>query len=326
MSSSTAKHRQPLTLVHKFGGTSVADAERYRHVARLLLARDDDQQVTVVSAMKGVTDALIELCGLASRSQVEWRDKWHELRARHRGAVVSLLGEASGPTLEWLDERFDKLAEILAALAVIGELPDEVLQRVQGLGAGLCPAGAAQPEGQCHIGLHTGTQHVRALEQHGLAGCGAGQAHRARAGWHQAVQQAQQRAFAAAVGAHQGHPFTGADVQRDLAQRLHGAKAHIHIAQRKQWRRDQGSTLPTWQKFRVQGGVGRTSGPHALTPRQPPAACRLPPSTCSRQRRTRATSMFSSSTTASSTRPRARARGRSPLLVSRAMAVVITRV
>ena len=28
------------TVVHKFGGTSVADAERYRHVAQLLLARE----------------------------------------------------------------------------------------------------------------------------------------------------------------------------------------------------------------------------------------------------------------------------------------------
>ena len=134
MSSAAQSSNNTLTIVHKFGGTSVADAERYRHVARLLLARDEYEQITVVSAMKGVTDALIELCGLASRSRGEWRDKWHELRARHRGAVVSLLGESSGPRLEWLDERFDKLAEILAALAVIGELPSEVLDRVQGLG------------------------------------------------------------------------------------------------------------------------------------------------------------------------------------------------
>ena len=134
MSSAAQSSSTQLTIVHKFGGTSVADAERYRHVARLLLAREEYEQITVVSAMKGVTDALIDLCGLASRSRGEWRDKWHELRARHRGAVVSLLGESSGPTLEWLDERFDKLAEILAALAVIGELPSEVLDRVQGLG------------------------------------------------------------------------------------------------------------------------------------------------------------------------------------------------
>ena len=135
MSSAVARSPNPhRTIVHKFGGTSVADAERYRHVARLLLARDEDEQITVVSAMKGVTDALITLCEQASTSRTEWRDPWHELRARHRGVVVSLLGEDSGPTLEWLDERFEKLAEILAALSVIGELPREVLDRVQGLG------------------------------------------------------------------------------------------------------------------------------------------------------------------------------------------------
>ena len=127
------------TIVHKFGGTSVADAERFRHVAVLLLAREEHEQITVVSAMKGVTDALIALCELAARSRSDWRDPWHELRARHRGAVVALLGEDSGPTLEWLDERFEKLAEILAALSVIGELPREVLDRVQGLGE-ICSA------------------------------------------------------------------------------------------------------------------------------------------------------------------------------------------
>jgi len=123
----------PRTVVHKFGGTSVADAARYRHVAQLLLARPEAVQVTVVSAMKGVTDALIDLAGLAARGG-EWRELWHETRARHRGAAVALLGEHAGTLLEWLDAQFDQLAEILGALAVIGELPREVLDRVQGLG------------------------------------------------------------------------------------------------------------------------------------------------------------------------------------------------
>ncbi|MFG6109847.1 bifunctional aspartate kinase/homoserine dehydrogenase I [Stenotrophomonas nematodicola] len=126
--------RAASTVVHKFGGTSVADAERYRHVAQLLLARDDAVQVTVVSAMKGVTDALIGLAGLAADDAPQWRDDWHALRARHRGAAVALLGEHAGPTVEWLDARFAQLADVLGALAVIGELPAEVLDRVQGLG------------------------------------------------------------------------------------------------------------------------------------------------------------------------------------------------
>ncbi len=36
--------------------------------------------------------------------------------------------------MEWLDQRFDALAEVLGALAVIGGLPTEVLDRVQGMG------------------------------------------------------------------------------------------------------------------------------------------------------------------------------------------------
>ena len=136
MSSRNAEVEQPKprTVVHKFGGTSVADAERYRHVAQLLLARDEDVQVTVVSAMKGVTDALIELCELAAANRPEWHESWHALRARHRGAAVALLGEAAGPVIEWVDERFKRLEEILNALIVIGGLPELVLQRVQGLG------------------------------------------------------------------------------------------------------------------------------------------------------------------------------------------------
>jgi len=136
MSSRTAEVEQskPRVVVHKFGGTSVADAERYRHVAQLLLAREEDLQITVVSAMKGVTDALIELCELAATNRPEWRESWHALRARHRGAAVALLGEAAGPVIEWVDERFQKLEEILNALIVIGGLPEQVLQRVQGLG------------------------------------------------------------------------------------------------------------------------------------------------------------------------------------------------
>jgi len=121
-------------VAHKFGGTSVADAARYRHVADLLLARDEDEQVTVVSAMKGVTDALIDLAARAADDQADWRDHWHELRARHRGAAVALLGEDSGPTVDWLDAQFDRLAEVLQALSVIGGLPVEVVERVQGLG------------------------------------------------------------------------------------------------------------------------------------------------------------------------------------------------
>ena len=50
-------------VVQKYGGTSVADPERIRNVARRIIAGKDrgDRVVAVVSAMGGVTDELLEL-------------------------------------------------------------------------------------------------------------------------------------------------------------------------------------------------------------------------------------------------------------------------
>ena len=131
----------PRTVAHKFGGSSLADAALYRHVAALLQARDEPVQVTVVSAMKGVTDQLIDLANASvaapapgAEADSPWRDRWHALRAKHRGAAVALLGEDSGPVVDWLDDDFEQLALVLSALAVLRELPVEVLERLSGLG------------------------------------------------------------------------------------------------------------------------------------------------------------------------------------------------
>ena len=54
-------------VVHKFGGTSVADAERYRAAAEIVLARaPGERTAVVVSAMSGVTNALIQSVELAA--------------------------------------------------------------------------------------------------------------------------------------------------------------------------------------------------------------------------------------------------------------------
>ena len=47
--------------VHKFGGTSVLNAERYKNVSEILTQlMPKSKKAIVVSAMKGVTDDLIE--------------------------------------------------------------------------------------------------------------------------------------------------------------------------------------------------------------------------------------------------------------------------
>ncbi|MCB1567251.1 MAG: bifunctional aspartate kinase/homoserine dehydrogenase I [Xanthomonadales bacterium] len=120
-------------ITHKFGGTSVATAERIRHVAELLRDRDDPIQVTVVSALKGVTDALIAVADTATDNG-DWRAQLTGLRNRHSDTARELLGDAVAPTLTWLDAQFKELSNLLAAIALLGPSGAAAKERVHGLG------------------------------------------------------------------------------------------------------------------------------------------------------------------------------------------------
>ena len=54
-------------VVHKFGGSSVADADCFRKVATILEAAPPGRLGVVLSACRGVTDALLRLVALAER-------------------------------------------------------------------------------------------------------------------------------------------------------------------------------------------------------------------------------------------------------------------
>jgi bifunctional aspartokinase / homoserine dehydrogenase 1 len=120
------------TTAHKFGGSSLATAERCRAVATILLARDDSRQVTVVSAMQGVTDALIALASTAAQ-RGDWRTAWQTLRDRHAATARDLLDEPA-VLLEWLEAQYAHLADVLNALAVLGIPAREAVEAIQGLG------------------------------------------------------------------------------------------------------------------------------------------------------------------------------------------------
>jgi aspartokinase/homoserine dehydrogenase 1 len=122
-----------LAVAHKFGGSSLADAGRMRHVAQLLRARDDSEQVVVVSAMQGVTDALIALAHAAAEKS-DWRPQWDSVRDCHLVAARELLGTHAQPTLDWLQAQFDELGELLHALSVLHMASREVTERISGLG------------------------------------------------------------------------------------------------------------------------------------------------------------------------------------------------
>jgi aspartokinase/homoserine dehydrogenase 1 len=82
-------------VVHKFGGSSVADAGCFRRVAAILDSLPGGRLAVVLSACKGVTDALLGLVALAESQDDRYLVELSALRSRHAEIAETLLGAES---------------------------------------------------------------------------------------------------------------------------------------------------------------------------------------------------------------------------------------
>jgi bifunctional aspartokinase / homoserine dehydrogenase 1 len=82
-------------VVHKFGGSSVADADCFRRVAAILDSLPGTRLGVVLSACRGVTDALLKLVELAERQDDSYRGHIAALRDRHATIAESILSPES---------------------------------------------------------------------------------------------------------------------------------------------------------------------------------------------------------------------------------------
>jgi len=78
-------------VVHKFGGSSVADADCFRKVADIIESQPPGPQGIVLSACRGVTDGLLRLVALAEAQDESYRAELGKLRARHATIAETLL-------------------------------------------------------------------------------------------------------------------------------------------------------------------------------------------------------------------------------------------
>lgn len=122
-------------VVHKFGGSSVADAECIARVAGII-ERDPRRRVGVVlSACKGVTDALLELVALAERQDAAVAARLDALRTRHVGLAGTLLTpDGARAYVEQLEKDCRDIAGILQTVALIRSAAQNIRDLVSGYG------------------------------------------------------------------------------------------------------------------------------------------------------------------------------------------------
>ena len=103
-------------IVVKFGGTSLAGVERMRAAARIVAAHRRDQMVVcVVSAMAGVTDALIRIGEIAAQGCPEWQETIPAIRAQHLAILTALTTTTIPGATSEITPRFDAAWKALEA-------------------------------------------------------------------------------------------------------------------------------------------------------------------------------------------------------------------
>ncbi len=126
--------------VMKFGGTSIADGKKIRHVARLLKDyRDEGHEVAAItSALGGVTDGLLSSATEASRKGKVARVKefMTEIAKKHYDAIADAIAEdnLADEVAGAIDMRIDELEKALIGICYLGELTPRSIDYISSYG------------------------------------------------------------------------------------------------------------------------------------------------------------------------------------------------
>ena len=120
--------------VHKFGGTSLASADRITHVASLLVDAPRPTAV-VVSAMGGVTDRLLALADAAVRPPQAYDEALSNLHDDQEAVINTLLPEvAAAPLCDALADDIRNIDDLLRAAHLMGTASETARDLIAGYG------------------------------------------------------------------------------------------------------------------------------------------------------------------------------------------------
>lgn len=123
--------------VHKFGGTSLADADRYRAACEIVLSQTSGERIAVVvSAMSGVTNVLIECVNLAASHDDSYLQKLHALENRHLETIdaLQLRNDQTSNVKNAVVSDFNAIKEVLRGVWITRLASERIVEFVSGHG------------------------------------------------------------------------------------------------------------------------------------------------------------------------------------------------
>ena len=121
--------------IHKFGGSSLADADCFARVADLMIERPGERIGVVVSAMGGMTDALLNLASQAERDDNAYEAGLTAVGERYSQTARALLdGDALVQVLDAWGQDAEDIRDVLKAIALVRSAPQRSRDVVAGYG------------------------------------------------------------------------------------------------------------------------------------------------------------------------------------------------
>lgn len=124
-------------IVLKFGGTSVGDAEAIKRTASIVAARRDRKPIVVVSALAGVTNALLAIGEQSAKGHLIGAVRSVEaIRARHIEQAEKMLGATDVCTevCAEMSALCDELAHLAEALCTLGDATPRSIDLISSFG------------------------------------------------------------------------------------------------------------------------------------------------------------------------------------------------
>lgn len=110
----------PTKEMHKFGGSSLADAERIRNVAQIIKNQTQPQDLIVVSAMGEMTNNLIQWIALSATDPVSANQQLQKIKFHYLTQTNKLLNQPEAVSQHFLEE-------ILSLSSLLDKPPSEAI-------------------------------------------------------------------------------------------------------------------------------------------------------------------------------------------------------